>query len=399
LRPYHINTSGNSLLQEKKPKVSKRGKIVVIAIIALALYFYFSVDAPEDTAENEQVASENAEFKAAVTNTAQALEEATPEAQPIDLTLEHHELVVESMMKLEALPEDPAEIAQTAIEKEKVISGEINVSLYNSFTSHFDKKDKTGQLHAQQLAAHFKRLFFFDINFKRDLRPKDNYSFVWELTDESTDGIRILAAKYYSSLHKCLFEAYYYKDKKAKFGKHYDADGTEVQHRLIKSPIRDYEQVTSLLHDRRPRHNGIDYKAPVGTPLYVPFDAKILAASRKIHRGNGRFVKVQYTSNGLHALFLHMDSIDPGVKVGKILKAGTPIGTVGNTGRSYAPHLHYQIQKSNGRIFNPYKIHGFTHSKVSPYSKPDFAKQRDKMEALMPDFSAIVEQGSRSIRR
>lgn len=401
MSPYRYNRSGNSFLQEeKKPKGYLKG-LIVLTILACGIYLF--LDKGEEKPKNEKSALPANEVT----------EQKTEPPNPDKPDLQNHQLMVEKKTDrtAEKRAELPADIdlvademqnapaTDTETEKDQVVVGKIEVSLYNSFAGHFDKNDKKEQLYAQQLAAHFKRLFFFDINFKRDLRPDDSFAFVWELTDDSTDGIRILAAKYYSNKLKRLFEAYYYKDDKEKYGRHYDSKGVEVQKRLQTTPIRDYEQVTSLLHDRRPRHNGIDFKAPIGTPLYLPFDAKVLRLSKRITRGNGRYVKVSYLSSGLHALFLHMDSIDPGVKSGKVLKAGTPIGSVGNTGRSYAPHLHYQVQKSNGRILDPYKVHGFTRRKISQGSIPGFKEYVKKMNNLMSQFDQEVDQENRSIRR
>ncbi len=278
-------------------------------------------------------------------------------------------------------PTRPAEFPRTVV-------GRVRGSLYGSFQQHFDSKDPDERLAAEQLAAHFKRLFFFDIDFKRDLRPDDRYAFTWTRTDESTDGIRILAARYESRKHKKLYSAYYYHDPAEVFARHYDASGRSVQKDLKNSPLKDYEQVTSLLKDRRPRHLGIDFKAPVGTPVTLPYDARVLHVQRKIQRRNGRWLKVRYDSSGLEALFLHLDAIEPGIRVGEHLKAGTPIAAVGNTGRSYSAHLHYQIQHGHGRVLNPYTHHGSRRRLVSEKGRAAFLRLVADCERRFPEWGA-----------
>ncbi len=261
----------------------------------------------------------------------------------------------------------------------QVMTGLLTHSLYTSFAQHVDSEQPAERLLAEQLAAHFKRLFFFELDFKRDLRPGDRYSLVWEHTDESTDGLRILAALYESSRHDRLFEAYYYKAAGKAFGRHYDGEGVSVQPELINSPLEEFEQVTSLLRDRRPRHDGIDFKAPVGTPVRLPWDAEVLQVSRRIQRYNGRYIKVRVPNKGLDALFLHLDSVAKEVQSGRRLKAGTLIGRVGNTGRSTAPHLHYQLQTSSGRIRNPYDVHGSRRRSLERADEwPAFSAWRDR---------------------
>lgn len=257
----------------------------------------------------------------------------------------------------------------------RTLTGAIAANLYNSFVVLFDAEDPKEQLLAQQVAAHFKRLFFFDVNFDRDPRPGDRFAVIWEQTDETSDGVRILAATYESKLHRKVFDAYYFHDSADEFARHYTAEGVETQRRLKDSPIANFEQVTSLLHDRRPRHLGVDFKAPVGTPVTLPFDARVDTAGYQIHRFNGRWLKLIYERDGMEAIFLHLDSVEPGLSPGKRLKAGAALGTVGNTGRSFGPHLHYQLQRGKQKVLDPYKVHGSYQRTVSAASKAEFLRQ------------------------
>lgn len=264
-----------------------------------------------------------------------------------------------------------------------VVTGNVRNSLYESFGRHFDLDNPAERLLAQQLAAHFKRLFFFDVNFRKDLRPEDHYALIWQRTDESTDGLRILAARYESKKLGKTFEAYFFKDTEDPFPRHYNGGGVSVQKDLKNSPIPNYEQVTALLNDRRPRHLGIDFKAPVGTSIHLPFDADVIGLSKRITRHNGRWIKVRYRRSGLEALFLHLNRIEPVVKPGAFLKAGTGIAESGNTGRSYAPHLHYQVQRRKGRVLDPYDVHGETRRRVSKKGLDDYKKTVGKYLRIM----------------
>ncbi len=101
-----------------------------------------------------------------------------------------------------------------------------------------------------------------------------------------------------------------------------------------------------ILKTRR-MHNGMDFTSPKGTPIFASGNGKI----KKAHRSSS-FGKVVYIDHGYgyETIYAHMSKIT--AKKGQVVKRGDIIGYVGNTGRSMAPHLHYEVHK-NGRAVNP----------------------------------------------
>ncbi len=95
-------------------------------------------------------------------------------------------------------------------------------------------------------------------------------------------------------------------------------------------------------------HFGIDFTAPRGTPIYSTGDGIVERVILNFG-GYGRQIIVRH-GFGYKTLYAHMQDID--VKVGDKVKRGDKIGTVGNTGLSTAPHLHYEIIK-DGKKVNP----------------------------------------------
>lgn len=263
------------------------------------------------------------------------------------------------------------------------VHGKAGRTLYDSFAALFPN-DEAGKLLADQLAAHFKRIFLFKMNMAQTLRPGDEFAFLYEKTDQTTDGLRLLAARIGSQSLDTHFEAYFFKGPgDCCGGHHYDAQGVEVQKRLKNSPIAEFEQVTALLFDRRPRHEGVDFKAPIGTPVTLPFDAVVLETKPRGSRGNGRYIKLRYTESGKEALFLHLDAIDPQVVPGRALKAGAALGAVGNTGHSFAPHLHYQIQSGKRQPLDPYRIHGALERRLPSAAMAEFSAQVARYKAAV----------------
>jgi murein DD-endopeptidase MepM/ murein hydrolase activator NlpD len=98
----------------------------------------------------------------------------------------------------------------------------------------------------------------------------------------------------------------------------------------------------------RRRHKGMDFTATSGTPIYATSDGVIKRADARA-LGYGKHIRVDH-GFGYVTLYAHLSAYN--VKRGQRVKRGDIIGYVGNTGRSQAPHLHYEIQK-DGKAVNP----------------------------------------------
>ena len=98
-------------------------------------------------------------------------------------------------------------------------------------------------------------------------------------------------------------------------------------------------------------HQGLDLTAPMGTPIYASGDGEILRIDYNRSRtGYGNLIIIDHGVNGMRSRYAHLNTI--GVKRGQKVKRGDQIGTVGSTGLSTAPHLHYEI-RINGNHVNP----------------------------------------------
>ncbi|EJF53875.1 metalloendopeptidase-like membrane protein [Saprospira grandis DSM 2844] len=95
-------------------------------------------------------------------------------------------------------------------------------------------------------------------------------------------------------------------------------------------------------------HTGIDFGAPIGTPIYATGNGKVAKVVLK-RTGYGRHVIIDH-GHGYKTLYAHMSKVE--VKAGEKVKRGEIIGRVGNTGASTAPHLHYEVVYK-GKKVNP----------------------------------------------
>ncbi len=95
-------------------------------------------------------------------------------------------------------------------------------------------------------------------------------------------------------------------------------------------------------------HRGVDFSAPQGTPIYAPGEGKVVKVARS-RKGYGNQIEIDH-GYGYITFYAHIKDFK--VKKGDVVKRGQLIATIGNTGKSTAPHLHYEVRK-DGRAINP----------------------------------------------
>ncbi|WP_296814476.1 M23 family metallopeptidase [Brevundimonas sp.] len=103
-----------------------------------------------------------------------------------------------------------------------------------------------------------------------------------------------------------------------------------------------------LSYERRARmHEGLDFAAPSGTPVLSAAEGEVLRTGTS--PSYGRYVEVRH-DNGVTSFYAHLSAIV--VAEGDRLQAGERLGSVGSTGRSTGPHLHFEIRR-DGEQINP----------------------------------------------
>ena len=98
----------------------------------------------------------------------------------------------------------------------------------------------------------------------------------------------------------------------------------------------------------RKMHEGMDFTAKKGTPIFATGDGVVTEANDRAS-GYGNHIVIRH-GYGYETLYAHLSKYN--CKPGQRIKRGDIIGFVGSTGRSEAPHLHYEVHK-NGKVVNP----------------------------------------------
>jgi len=222
-----------------------------------------------------------------------------------------------------------------------------------------------------ELAVLLADIFQWDIDFFRDLRKGD--AFVVVADRRTVDGRpygwgTLYAARFVNAGR--ILNAVAFPGGDGRVG-YYDLEGRPLRKEFLRAPLK-FSRITSrfslhryhpVLHRRMP-HYGVDYGAPVGTPVHVTADGVVRFVGRK--GGAGNMITVRH-ANGYETNYLHLSRYARGVRRGLRVHQGQVIGFVGQTGLATGPHLDYRV-RHNGKWINPLRI-------SSPPAKP-IAKDR-----------------------
>jgi murein DD-endopeptidase MepM/ murein hydrolase activator NlpD len=212
----------------------------------------------------------------------------------------------------------------------------------------------------------------------QDLRRGDHLQALYE--ERAGEDPIVHIVRYQSEKMGRTFHAYRYKLPDGQFARFYTGEGQELEARLQHAPLDDYEQVTSLLRDGR-GHKGVDFKTPMGSPVKAPFDATVVKKNWNF-RGNGNSIELHESGgHGWTVMFLHLAE-PPSLAVGAHVSRGELVGKSGNTGHSFAPHLHYQLM-AGSKILDPFSVQETFHRKLPDGQKKAFAAEEQRLDHLL----------------
>ncbi|MGE5767226.1 MAG: peptidoglycan DD-metalloendopeptidase family protein, partial [Bacteroidota bacterium] len=240
--------------------------------------------------------------------------------------------------------------------------------------------------------------FSYDVDFQREIQKGDDFEFLYEIfVDEDGEVVRtgdlLFAAM---TLSGSRTELYYYEraDGSADF---YTQEGASVRRSLMRTPIDGARLSSGFGMRKHPilgysrMHQGTDFAAPSGTPIYAAGNGVVEFAGRK--GGYGNYVRIRHGSS-YQTAYAHMKGFAKGTKKGARVKQGQVIGYVGTTGRSTGPHLHYEVHL-NGKQVNPLKVTLPRGEKLKESEMADFATRRAEVERQL----AMAQGGVLMVQR
>lgn len=231
------------------------------------------------------------------------------------------------------------------------------------------------------LAYRMADILQWDLDFARDLQKGDRFEVLYEevlLEGKPHDVGRLLAVIYENEGRH--HEAYRYGDS----GVYYDGEGRPLKKMFLRSPLR-YSRVTSNFSHRRFHpvlkiyrpHYGVDYGAPVGTPVQVTANGVVTFTGWD--RGGGNVVKIRHTG-GYVTAYLHLSRFAKGIRPGARVRQGDIVAYTGATGLASGPHLDYRVQR-NGQWIDPLSLKGVRDEPIPTSQLASFRAWRDDIRA------------------
>ncbi len=210
------------------------------------------------------------------------------------------------------------------------------------------------------LVGVFVEVFDGKVNFATQARAGDQFRVVVDeerLDDAFLRWGQIRAIEYVGERAGTL-RAFWFEEREGR-GDWYGDDGRQVRGGWLRVPCR-YDRLSSPFDPRRMHpilrrivpHNGVDFAASTGTPVWAAADGVITWAAPK--GPNGNLVSIRH-ADGYESHYAHLHRIQRGIRPGVEVTQRQLVGAVGTTGRSTGPHLHFGLER-NGRFVDPMAV-------------------------------------------
>jgi murein DD-endopeptidase MepM/ murein hydrolase activator NlpD len=204
---------------------------------------------------------------------------------------------------------------------------------------------------APNLVADLIRLFSFSVDFQRDIREGDQLEVLYTRRFDQNNQLAEEGEIIFVALtNRGQRLAYWLHNQDDEEQHYYDEQGRSVQRLLMRTPV-DGARLSSRYGMRRHPilgytrlHRGLDFAAPVGTPIYAAGDGQVTKIGR--YGDSGLYIKLRHNDR-FETAYAHMNGFAKGLKKGDKVKQGQVIGYVGRTGLATGPHLHYEVLQGN----------------------------------------------------
>lgn len=202
------------------------------------------------------------------------------------------------------------------------------------------------------------KVYSYDVDFQRELHKGDTAEAMYEQV-ETKDGDFVKSGDLvYARLMIGGRSIPIYRYEQNGVVDYYTKEGKSIRKSLMRTPV-DGARISSGFGMRvhpvlgfTKMHKGVDFAAPVGTPIYASGNGIVEKAGPFSSYGN--YVRIRH-GNGMKTAYAHMSRFAQGLRAGSRVTQGQIIGYVGRTGRVTGAHLHYEVLVNNKQV-NPSNI-------------------------------------------
>jgi murein DD-endopeptidase MepM/ murein hydrolase activator NlpD len=235
-----------------------------------------------------------------------------------------------------------------------------------------------------ELAIKLSQIFAWQIDFYH-LQNGDNFKVIYEelFIDNKFFAIGKILGAYFNHNGKDFFAVPFTQDSVFQY---FDENGNSLRKAFLKAPL-EFGRISSrysksrlhpVLKTRRP-HLGVDYAAPIGTPVRTTGEGIVTEVGYS--KGAGKFLKIRHNSV-YTTMYLHLSKYAKGLKKGSRVQQGQVIGYVGSTGLSTGPHLDYRFFV-NGNAVDPLKVEVPPSHPIKDELRVEYEIQRDSVIKML----------------
>jgi murein DD-endopeptidase MepM/ murein hydrolase activator NlpD len=234
------------------------------------------------------------------------------------------------------------------------------------------------------------RVFANDVDFQRATAPGDSIEAFFSDPDDINPRPELLSAS--MTVRDQTFKYYRFQTPDDNLVDFYDENGRSMRKFLVRKPIAEGDMTSPfgmrfhpILHYAR-MHTGVDWGAPIGTPIYAAGNGVVIKAGWD--SGYGRRVEIQH-ANGYVTTYNHMSGFGRGITEGVHVVQGQTVGYLGDSGLATGPHLHYEVI-INGSFVDPMAIKLPRTREFDGKMLAAFKRERDRIDQLMGEAPAAV---------
>jgi murein DD-endopeptidase MepM/ murein hydrolase activator NlpD len=231
----------------------------------------------------------------------------------------------------------------------------------------------------------FLKIHSYDVDFKQRVKAGDSFELFYDLAQEE-GGAEKPGELLYASVNVGGETHGYYRFRTPEgVVDYYDDKGSNSKKFLMRTPIKSARLTSGFGYRRHPLlktlklHSGVDWAAPIGTPIMAAGNGTVEIAER--HGGYGNYVRLRH-ANGYKTAYGHMLRFAEGIAKGVKVRQGQIIGYLGNTGMSTGPHVHYEVLVNN-RFTNPLSIKIPRARQLQGRLLSEFRREKTRIDDLM----------------
>ena len=250
--------------------------------------------------------------------------------------------------------------------KPSFASAEITSSLWNAINKKgydLDLSDRLAEIYAWQID-------FFGIAKGDNFKVLYNESYI---DDSIKVGINNVKGAIFRHHDKDYYAIPFVQDSILEY---FDENGDNLRKAFLKAPLK-FSRISSTFSNARRHpvlkivrpHHGVDYAAPVGTPVRTIGDGIVTKRGYQAG-GAGNYVKIKHNSS-YETTYMHLSKFGTGIKEGTRVSQGQIIGYVGSTGSSTGPHLDFRVH-FQGKPINPLKMESPKAEPISEHLRDSF---------------------------